>query len=34
MVGMPLLQQFNITFDYFCDSLTLEPNSSFPEPRS
>jgi hypothetical protein len=34
MIGMPLLQQFNLTFDYFCDRLILEPNSSFGDPTS
>jgi hypothetical protein len=34
MIGMPLLQQFNLTFDYFCDRLILEPNSSFRDPTS
>jgi hypothetical protein len=34
MVGMPLLQRFNVTFDYFCDRLILEPNRSFHEPSS
>lgn len=29
MIGMPFLQEFNITFNYFCDTLTLKPNRSF-----
>jgi hypothetical protein len=32
MIGMPLLQRFNLVFDYFHDRLYLEPNQSFSEP--
>ncbi|MFC1547828.1 hypothetical protein ACFL5M_04810 [Candidatus Neomarinimicrobiota bacterium] len=32
MVGMPLLQRFNLVFDYFHDHLYVEPNQSFNDP--
>ena len=32
MIGMPLLERFNLVFDYFHDHLYLEPNRAFQEP--
>jgi hypothetical protein len=32
MIGMPLLQRFNLVFDYFNNHLYLESNQSFSEP--
>lgn len=32
MLGMPLLQRFNLVFDYFRGRLYLEPNRSFNDP--
>ena len=32
MIGMPLLQRFNLVFDYFHGRLYLEPNRSFSDP--
>jgi hypothetical protein len=32
MIGMPLLQRFNLVFDYFHGRLFLEPNRAFGNP--
>ena len=32
MIGMPLLQRFNLVFDYFRGRLYLEPNRLFDDP--
>jgi hypothetical protein len=32
MIGFPLLQRFNVTFDYFKDRLILEPSKTFSDP--
>lgn len=33
-IGLPLMMNFNIVFDYFSETLYLEPNNSFNEPPS
>jgi len=32
MIGFPLLQRFNVTFDYFKERLILEPSKAFDRP--
>jgi hypothetical protein len=32
MMGFPLLQRFNVTFDYFTSRLILEPSRAFSDP--
>jgi hypothetical protein len=32
MIGFPLLQRFNLTFDYFKERLILEPSEAFDRP--
>ncbi len=32
MIGFPLLQRFNVTFDYFNSRLILEPSKAFNDP--
>jgi hypothetical protein len=32
MIGFPLLERFNVTFDYFSSRLILEPSKAFNDP--
>jgi hypothetical protein len=32
MIGFPLMQRFNVTFDYFDSRLILEPSKAFNDP--